>query len=78
MAVDSVPGRRAAAAKRLHRVTAPTLVVFGGQDGIVSPAYPEEFAGLVRGARGEALPPAGHVPQRLDAVGPTGTAISRS
>jgi pimeloyl-ACP methyl ester carboxylesterase len=66
--------------KRLHRVTAPTLVVWGEQDGIVSPAYADEFARRIRGARAEILPRAGHVPQleRLDAVGPMVTEFLRS
>jgi pimeloyl-ACP methyl ester carboxylesterase len=66
--------------KRLHRVTAPTLVVWGEQDGIVSPAYADEFARRIRGARAEVLPRAGHVPQleRLDAVGPMVTEFLRS
>lgn len=31
-------------AKRLHRVTAPTLIVWGEEDGLFSVAYAEEFA----------------------------------
>lgn len=58
--------------KRLHRVTAPTLVVWGDQDGIVPPEYAAEWQRRIRGARAEVLPGAAHVPQleRLDAVGP--------
>jgi pimeloyl-ACP methyl ester carboxylesterase len=31
-------------AKRLHRISAPTLIVWGKSDGLVSAAYAEEFA----------------------------------
>jgi pimeloyl-ACP methyl ester carboxylesterase len=56
--------------KRIHRITAPTLVVWGAQDGIISPEYAADFARLIRNARAEVLPNAAHVPQleRLDVV----------
>jgi pimeloyl-ACP methyl ester carboxylesterase len=55
---------------RLHRVTAPALVVWGEHDRIVAPVYAEEFAGLLGDARVEIVPGAGHVPQweQLDVV----------
>jgi pimeloyl-ACP methyl ester carboxylesterase len=49
--------------KRLHRITAPTLVVWGKQDGIVSPVYAGEFASRIAGARVELIDDAGHLPQ---------------
>ena len=49
--------------KRLHRVTAPTLVIWGQQDGLVSPRYADEFAGRIQGARREVVDGAAHVPQ---------------
>lgn len=56
--------------KRLHRVTAPTLVVWGESDKILSPAYAEEFVAEIADARAEMVDSAAHVPQleRLDIV----------
>jgi pimeloyl-ACP methyl ester carboxylesterase len=58
--------------KRIHRVTAPTLVIWGEQDALVDPAYAADFQRLIRDCRVEMLSAAAHVPQleRLDAVGP--------
>jgi pimeloyl-ACP methyl ester carboxylesterase len=58
--------------RRLHRVTARTLIVWGEHDRLIPPVYAQEFAGLIDGARVEMVPSAGHVPQveRLDAVAP--------
>jgi pimeloyl-ACP methyl ester carboxylesterase len=47
---------------RLHRVTRPTLVVWGENDGIVTPAYGKAYAGLIPGARFVSIPRAGHYP----------------
>lgn len=57
--------------RRIHRITAPTLVIWGEQDGIISPDYAADFARLT-GGRAEVLSGAAHVPQleRLDVVGP--------
>jgi pimeloyl-ACP methyl ester carboxylesterase len=66
--------------KRLHRVRADTLIVWGEHDGVVSAEYAGEFARRIPGARAEVLPNAGHVPQleRLDAVGPIVAEFLRS
>ena len=48
--------------KRLHRIQAPTLIVWGQGDGIVSPVYAEEFASYIHGARTEIVGEAAHVP----------------
>jgi pimeloyl-ACP methyl ester carboxylesterase len=48
--------------KRLHRVRAPTLLLWGQQDGIIAPAYAQDFAAQIAGARVELLPAAGHLP----------------
>ena len=58
--------------RRLHRVTAPALVIWGEDDRLVSPVYAQEFADRLGDARVEIVPGAGHVPQleRLDVVGP--------
>ncbi len=47
---------------RLHRIDVPTLVLWGENDGIVSPEYGKAYAGLIRGARFETIPDAGHYP----------------
>jgi pimeloyl-ACP methyl ester carboxylesterase len=59
--------------KRLHRVRAPTLVVWGERDGVMSPRYGEAFRAGIRGARLELIPGAAHQlldeqPERLAAV----------
>jgi pimeloyl-ACP methyl ester carboxylesterase len=48
--------------KRIHRVQAPTLLVWGKEDRIVPPAYAEEFARRISGARVEMVDQAGHAP----------------
>lgn len=47
---------------RLHRVTAPTLVVWGKQDGLVPLAYAERWKALVPGARVQVIDRCGHLP----------------
>jgi pimeloyl-ACP methyl ester carboxylesterase len=56
--------------KRIHRITAATLVIWGEQDGMISPEYAADFARLIPGARAEVLPNAAHVPhlERYDVV----------
>ena len=49
--------------RRLHRVTAPTLILWGEGDKIVSPAYAGDFAARIGGSRYEVLPAAAHLPQ---------------
>jgi pimeloyl-ACP methyl ester carboxylesterase len=58
--------------KRIHRITAPTLVVWGEQDGLVDPAYAQDFGRLIANCTVEVLPDAAHVPQleRFDVVAP--------
>jgi len=48
--------------KRLYRVKAPTLLVWGAQDKLVDPAYGEAFAAAIAGARLEVIDGAGHLP----------------
>ncbi len=48
--------------RRIHRVAAPTLVVWGAEDGIVPPAYGADFQELITGARLEMLDGTGHLP----------------
>jgi pimeloyl-ACP methyl ester carboxylesterase len=48
--------------KRIHRVQAPTLVIWGQHDRIVPSGYAEEFAQRLGGARVETIAEAGHAP----------------
>lgn len=48
---------------RLHRVTTPTLVLWGENDGIVAPSYGKAYAELIPGAKFETIAEAGHYPQ---------------
>ena len=48
---------------RLHRIKAPTLLVWGENDGIVTPAYGEAYRKLIPDARLAVIPQAGHLPQ---------------
>jgi pimeloyl-ACP methyl ester carboxylesterase len=50
-------------AKRLHRVTTPTLIVFGREDRVIPSVYGPEFAGRIAGSRLEILERCGHIPQ---------------
>jgi len=47
---------------RLHRIGVPTLMLWGGQDGIASPSYGERYARLIPGARFARIEHAGHFP----------------
>lgn len=48
--------------KRIHRIAAPTLLVWGSADGIIAPLYAHEFAQRIAGARIEMIEKAGHLP----------------
>lgn len=48
---------------RLHRVTAPTLLIWGESDGLVPVKYAEAYRGMIPGAKLEVIPEAGHAPQ---------------
>ncbi|MFF0144141.1 pimeloyl-ACP methyl ester carboxylesterase [Amycolatopsis sulphurea] len=61
--------------KRLHRITAPTLVVWGEQDALISPAYAEEFRNRIADSRVEIIPKSGHIPQ-VEQTETTYTAVS--
>jgi pimeloyl-ACP methyl ester carboxylesterase len=47
--------------RRLHRISAPALVVFGEEDAFVPPSYGERFARLMPDARSEVVAGAGHM-----------------
>lgn len=48
--------------KRIHRVKAPTLLIWGKEDHLVPPVYAEEFARYLVGARVQTVDQAGHAP----------------
>jgi pimeloyl-ACP methyl ester carboxylesterase len=47
---------------RLHRIKVPTLLVWGANDGIVTPQYGEAYRRLIPGAKLVTIPQAGHLP----------------
>jgi pimeloyl-ACP methyl ester carboxylesterase len=47
--------------KHIHRVGAPTLILWGQQDGVIAPAYAQEFGSSIAGSRVELLDGAGHL-----------------
>ncbi len=54
-----IPNRRVS--KRLYRVTAKTLVLWGQADRLIVPAYAERWARLIPGAAVQTIPDAGHM-----------------
>jgi pimeloyl-ACP methyl ester carboxylesterase len=48
--------------KRMHRISAPTMIIWGTADGIIAPAYAREFARRIANARVELIDHAGHLP----------------
>ena len=58
--------------KRLHRVKADTLIIWGDDDALISSVYAKEFADRIANSRIEIIADCGHVPQveRLEAVAP--------
>jgi pimeloyl-ACP methyl ester carboxylesterase len=48
--------------KRIHRVKAPTLLVWGKDDRLVPAVYAQEFAGRIPASRVEIVERAGHAP----------------
>ncbi len=49
--------------ERLSCITVPSLVLWGRQDGIVTPEYGQEYARRIPGARFQIIYNAGHLPQ---------------
>lgn len=49
--------------KRLHRISAPTLIVWGAEDKVIPVAYAQEFGKRIRGSRVEVIGNCGHIPQ---------------
>ena len=54
-----IPNRRVS--KRLYRVTAKTLVLWGEADRLIVPAYAQRWARLIPGAAVQMIPDAGHM-----------------
>jgi pimeloyl-ACP methyl ester carboxylesterase len=50
-------------AKRLHRITAPTLIVWGAQDAVVPAHYAFRFADHIAPSRTQIIDSCGHIPQ---------------
>ena len=50
-------------AKRLHRITAPTLILWGAQDAVVSACYAFLFADHIAESRMQIIDNCGHIPQ---------------
>jgi pimeloyl-ACP methyl ester carboxylesterase len=48
--------------RRIHRVSAPTLLLWGVHDKVVSPVYAEEFISRLPDSRFELIESAGHLP----------------
>jgi pimeloyl-ACP methyl ester carboxylesterase len=48
--------------RRIHRIQSPTLIIWGDSDGLVSPAYAEDFRNGIRDARVEIIEECGHMP----------------
>jgi pimeloyl-ACP methyl ester carboxylesterase len=55
---------------RIHRIAAPTLIVWGDADRIIAPTYAKDFAKGIAGSRVEHIDQAGHLPhlEQPDAV----------
>ena len=55
---------------RIHRIAAPTLIVWGQADRVIDPVYAQEFAKRIAGAKPLMIESAGHLPhlEKLDAV----------
>ena len=49
--------------KRIHRISSPTLIVWGTGDKLVPPVYAEEFGSRIASSRIEMVEQAAHVPQ---------------
>jgi pimeloyl-ACP methyl ester carboxylesterase len=58
--------------KRIHRITAKALIIWGEDDALISPVYAKEFAQRITNSRVEIVNDCGHVPQveRLEIVKP--------
>jgi pimeloyl-ACP methyl ester carboxylesterase len=55
--------------KRIHRIKAPTLVLWGQSDGLVPPIYAQEFQRRITGAQVAMMQRCGHMPMYEDPAG---------
>ena len=55
--------------KRIHRVKAPTLILWGQSDGLVPVVYAEAFQKQIPGSQVSILPQCGHMPMYEDPAG---------
>lgn len=46
--------------KRIHRISAPTLLIWGAGDSVIEPSYADDFMEAIDGARCEHVAEAGH------------------
>ncbi|ALG86088.1 alpha/beta fold hydrolase [Gordonia phthalatica] len=60
---------------RLHRIDAPSLIVWGEHDALVPAVYAQEFADRIPDSRVVVVPGAGHIPQ-VEATAETYHAVS--
>ncbi len=49
--------------KRLHRISVPTLIVWGENDRLNPVVYAQEFGQAIAGSRVETIANCGHIPQ---------------
>lgn len=49
--------------KRAHRINAPTLIIWGKQDGLTGPVYADDFKKLIANSKVELVDNAGHMAQ---------------
>jgi pimeloyl-ACP methyl ester carboxylesterase len=61
-------GRHAPHAERIRGIRAPTLILWGGRDGLIPPRYAEQFQRDIAGSRLVMFPELGHVPHEEDPV----------
>jgi len=67
--------------RRLYRITAPTLLVWGDADRVVPPAYADAFARGIRGARKVLVHGAGHFPhleKTAEVLGPVSSFLGET
>lgn len=62
--------------KRLHRMSAPALIVWGEEDALVPSVYAEEFRRRIVPSRVVLVPDCGHIPQ-VEQLEPTYAAVSQ-
>lgn len=55
--------------KRIHRITAPTYIIWGQSDGLTPVVYAEEFQQRIPSAQVLIMPQCGHMPMYEDAAG---------